>query len=66
MINIHLTLLDDIQHKLQLDPEDVDDEVDVLLAGDDDVVDGATAAAIELLHLVSCLPAPVFNPEIFL
>ena len=56
MINVHLTLLDDIQHKLQLDPEDVDDEVDVLLAGDDDVVDGATA--VELLHLVSCLPAP--------
>ena len=36
--------------------------MDVLLAGDDDVVDGA--AAVELLHLVGCLPAPVFNPEI--
>ena len=43
------------QHKLRLGPEDVDDEVDVLLVGDDDVVDGATA--VELLHLVSCLPA---------
>ena len=35
--------------------------MDVLLVGDDGVVDGATA--VELLHLVSCLPAPVFNLE---
>ena len=37
--------------------------MDVLLAGDHLVIDGA--AAVELLHLVSCLPASVFNPEIF-
>ena len=66
-IKVHLAPCDGIQHKLrvedpQLGPEDVGHEVDVLLAGDDDVVDGA--AAVELLHLVSCLPAPIFNPEI--
>ena len=64
-IEIHLTPCHRVQHEFRVEdpelcPEDICDEVNVLLAGDHDIVDGAPT--VELLHLVRCLPASVFHP----
>ena len=63
-VKVHLTLGDSAQHELsvedpELGSENISDQVDVLLAGDHDVVD--PASTVQLLHLVRGLPSPVLN-----